>query len=192
MVNETPEMQFTREQQAQQLDSDPNAIYANTMREEKITNILSQINPDNLLVDIEHRIRGEKKNVYTGQWEPIVKDQEPISDKLVSRFISYLGCILNQNTSMSNFSSNEINNLMGLTIDWIKDDLVVNAEEYGIEGKYTEYDRIAHIICTSCFAVFKRALNGQESRRIFSILKVHENLTPEKQKGGFLNNLKFW
>jgi len=59
----------------------------------------------------------------------------------------------------------------------------VNAEEYGIEGQYTEYDRVAHIICTTCFAVFKRALNGQESRRIFSIMKVHETIAPQKQKG---------
>jgi len=122
MGNEVSEQDFYRQQQNQKLDADPQAIYAETVREEKVTNILSQINPDNLLVDIEHRIKGEKKNVYTGQWEQITGDQEPISDKLVSRFISYLGCILNQNTSMSNFSSIEINNMMELTIDWIKND----------------------------------------------------------------------
>lgn len=183
-------MDFYREQQSKDQDASPQALYADNMREEKVTNILSQINPDNLLVDIEHRIRGEKKNVWSGKWEPISSNQRSISDKLVANFISYLGCILNQNTSMSNFTMNEINNLMEIIIDWVRSDLVVNAEEYGIEGEYTEYDRIAHIICTTCFAVFKRALNGQESRRIFKILRVTESNVAQKKKWG--DNFKFW
>ena len=61
------EIQFAREQQDKQIANDPNAMYADMAREERATNILAQINPDNLLTDIEHRIRGEKKDVY-GIW----------------------------------------------------------------------------------------------------------------------------
>ncbi len=32
-----------------QLDSDPNAIYADSMREEKIANVIQQLDPSNLL-----------------------------------------------------------------------------------------------------------------------------------------------
>ena len=193
MPNEQPvsERQFHDRQQNKQIDNDPNAIYADTLREEKVTNILSQINPDNLLADVEHRIRGERKNVYSGEWEK-VSNETQVSESLVSNFISFLGCILNQNTSMSNFTQNEINNLMQVIIEWVSADLIVNAGNYGIEGQYTQYDRIAHIICTTCFAVFKRALHGQESRRIFHMLRVNETLNQAEKKGGIMKNLGFW
>ena len=186
-----PDQEFAREQQDKQIDNDPNAMYADNMREEKVNNILSQINPDNILSEIEHRIRGQRKNTFTNQWEKISDTQPPISELLVSDFISFLGSILNQNTSMSNYSQHEINNMMELISDWIRGHFVVNAETYGIEGQYSEYDRIGYIIMNNCFSVFKRALGGRESIRIFKIMKVTESNQPDK-KGGFAENFKFW
>jgi len=183
------EQQFAREQQDKQISNDPNALYSDTIREEKATNILQQINPDNLLTDIEHRIRGEKKD-YTGQWV-VISSGFIVSEELVANFISFLGCILNQNTSMSNFKEKEVNNLMELITDWVKEDLVVNAKKYGIEGEYTEYNRVAHIICATCFAVFKRALNGREAARIFKMMRMNESINPQRQNK-FGDNFKFW
>ena len=183
-------MQFAQQQQDKEIANDPNAMYADVMREERATNILAQINPDNLLTDIEHRIRGEKKD-FTGQWVSISEKSQNVSEELVSNFISFLGCILNQNTSMSNFKEQEINNMMELITDWVRTDLVVNAGNYGIEGNYTEYDRVGHIICATCFTVFKRALNGGEARRIFRMMKMNENISPQKESK-FRDNFKFW
>lgn len=178
-------------QQQQQIDNDPNAIYADGLRKDGTANLLDQLNPDNLLVDIEHRIRGEKKDPYSNQWVPISNDKKVISDKLVSNFTSYLGSILNQNTSMSNFSVNEINNLMHMIIDYIGIDLDVNDKEYGIEGDYPEMTRIAHIISMSCFSTFKQAMNGMLSKRIFGSLKVDAHLT-DTNKNGMQDALAFW
>tara|TARA_R100001530_G_scaffold112862_2_gene79844 strand:+ start:6472 stop:7047 length:576 start_codon:yes stop_codon:yes gene_type:complete len=191
MTGNISEAEFMNQQQQQQIANDPNAMYADAMKEEKVTNILQQINPDNLLADIEHRIRGEKKD-FTGEWVPISKTAETVSDELISDFISFLGSILNQNTSMSNFSPPEINNLMELIRNWVMNHLVVNAERYEIEGRYSEYDRIGHIICSTCFTVLKRAQNGQESRRIFKIMRLTESSNMGKNKGGFVDNFKFW
>lgn len=113
---------------------DPNSLYADYMREEKTKNIIQQLNPDNLVEDIEHRIRGEKKNRFTGEWELINREADKkskISELLISRYISFLAGILNQNTSMSNYTSNEINNLMDMVVEHIKYDLSDNSEEYG-------------------------------------------------------------
>jgi len=191
MVNELSEQDFYNQQQQNQIDNDPNSLYADNIREEKVTNILQQINPDNLLSDIEHRIRGEKKD-YTGEWVTISQTKHPVSEELISDFISFLGCILNQNTSMSNFTPQEINNLMDLIRNWVMQHLVVNAERYGIEGQYSEYDRIAHIICATCFTVLKRAQGGKESFRIFKILKLTDSNNQGEKKGGFMENFKFW
>lgn len=190
----SPREMFNSDRQSQQnqLDSDPNAIYADNMREEKIVNILSQISPDNLLTEIEHRIRGEKKNAFTDQWEPISKDAEPISELMVSNFMSFLGSLLNQNTTMSNFSPGEINNIMGLVIQYVADDLDVNCKKYGIEGNYTEMDRIGLIVLNTVFAVLKRSQNGMEASKIFKALKVTADLDSQKKGGGLGNAMAFW
>jgi len=190
MGQQPSEEDIMREQQQMQIENDPNAMYADNLKEQKTTNILQQINPDNLLADIEHRIRGEKKD-SSGEWSPISSTKKEVSGELITDFISFLGCILNQNTSMSNFSPQEINNLMELIRNWVMGHLLVNAEKYGIEGNYSEYDRIGHIICSTCFTVLKRAQNGQESRRIFRIMKLTESSNQSK-KGGVLDSFKFW
>lgn len=185
------EYEFALKQQQMDIDSNPNAVYADTIREDKATTILEQINPDNLLTDIEHRLRGEKKNPFTGEWELIAKYKEyRISEELISDFTSFLGATLNQNTAMSNYTEQEVNNIMEMIIEWVASNLCVRAKDYGIEGNYPEYTRIAHIICITCFSVFKRALNGQESRRVFGIMKISENLNGG-QKKSFLDKLKF-
>src|SRR3989304_8015824 len=121
--------------QQQQQDQDPNSLYADYMREEKVTNIIQQLNPDNLVEDIEHRIRGEKKNRYSKEWEKInPNSKKVISNLMIENYISFLSSLLNQNTSLSNFSSGEINNLMNMIVEHIRDDLSDNADNYGFIG----------------------------------------------------------
>jgi len=179
------------DQQNKTIENDPNALYADTMREEKITNIIAQISPDNLLNEIEHRIRGEKKNHYTQEWERISPKSKPISEELVANFISFLGAVLNQNTSLSNFSAGEINNIMEIIIDWVKNDLTDNDITYGIQGRYMEMERIANIICLTCFTVLKRAQNGLEAGRMWKSLRVSETMGQPKKKG-LMDAMKFW
>lgn len=134
--NQQEEMNFQREMQQRQDASNPNSIYADSMREEKIRNVISQLNPETLLTEIEHRIRGEKKNSYTEEWE-LIGGQVQISEKLVQNYISFLNVYLTQNNSLSNYSPEEINNIMNVIIDYIKDDLTDNAEAYGLTKRET-------------------------------------------------------
>ena len=83
---------------------------------------------------------------------------------------------------MSNFTPNEINNMMEMIITYVKNDLTVNDEKYGIVGNWTEMDRIANIICLTCFATFKQAMGGSFSRRVFGAMKVSADLTQEPKK----------
>ncbi len=183
---------LTDGQQKPSSDQDMNALYADTIREEKITNILSQINPDNLLADIEYRIRGYKKDTLTGKWQKINPGARQISERLVANFMSFLGSVLNQNTSMSNFSSGEINTIMDHIIEYIADDLTVNDKKYGLVGNYQEMSRIGNIISMTLFSVLKRAQNGMEARRVFASLKISETLTQAPQQKGVMDALKFW
>ena len=175
-----------------QQESDPNALYADNMREEKVANVIAQLDPQNLLEGIEYKLRGQKFNKETQEWENIGNVKININEVLISRLMSFLGSVLNQNTTLSNYSINEINNRMELVIDYIRDDLSDNDVEYGLVGNYTEMTRIGMIICETVSSVFRRALNGMESRRIFNALKVTESLTQAPQNQTMKEAFKFW
>ena len=78
---------------------------------------------------------------------------------------------------------------------FIGSDFYVNAELYGLEGKYTEMSRMGNIICMTVFAVLKRAVMGTESKRIFNALRVTEsNMGGQQQslKEKLMDTVKFW
>lgn len=163
------------------------------MQEERIKNIISQISPDNQLAEIQMRLKGYTKDPITGQWQILDEEGSGIHPLLIRRYIGFLSSALNQNTTMSNLDATEINKLMNVIIEWITDDLDANSEIYGIGNDYGERTRVGNIILMSTFFCFKRAMNGLESRRIFSSLSIQDNLSGGNQKqGGLLENLKFW
>jgi hypothetical protein len=137
-----PERKMLKDMFNEQMANDPNAVYADSLRDDKIRNVISQIDPANLLEEIEHRIRGEKKNSFTEEWQPIDVHATPISEKLVSNYISFLGTYLTQNTSMSNYSPREINSIMEVVIEHIRDDLSDNADMYGLVRRRTVTEKI--------------------------------------------------
>ena len=168
-------------------------VYSDMMTEQRIVNVIAQINPDNLLEDIKHRLMGEIKDPVTGQWKPIVsKNTFVVSELLVSKYIAFLGSILNQNTSLSNYRPDEINRIMSFIIRWLADDLDVHAEDYGLGDNYVERDRIGIIILTTTLSVFKRATNGMEARRIFGSLSMSEALNQSNEKKSPLEAFKIW
>lgn len=176
--------------QSQPVKSDE--IYANIMQDERIKNTLSQTSPDNLLSDIEFRIRGYKKNIFSGQWEKTTDTK--INDKLINRFISFLGSILNDNTRFANLAGSEINSIMKLCIEYIADDFDTHAEEYGLTSNYTERTRISYIMLNTIFIVLKRAENGMESRRVWGTLTLNEVNNPfqNNQKKSIFDKIKSW
>lgn len=166
-------------------------IYANVLQEERVKNIIGQTSPDNQLIEIEYRIRGYRKTT-DNNWEKVDKKAPEPHPLLVSRYIAYLGSILNDNTRFTNYSAAEINKIMRLCIEWLSDDLDTNAEEYGLESSYTERTRIGHILLSTIFTVLKRAENGMESKRIFNALNMNESINQAPQKKGLLEAMKIW
>lgn len=159
----------------------PNEIYANELQEERVKNVIAQTSPDILLAELEWRIKGYKKNLSTQTWDKISSDLKEPSQLLVSRYISYLSSLLNDNTRFTNLTDVEINKMMKLMIEYLTDDLDANSEEYGLGEDYTEMTRIAHIILNSTFVVLKRSQNGMESRRIWNALNMSETMNSMQQ-----------
>lgn len=165
-------------------------IYAKDMQQEIARNIVAQINPDQQLFEIEMKLRGFKKNYMTSQWDKRTNVIE-LNEDLIDDFMAYLSSIMNQSTSMSNLSDNEINKIMNQAIEWVSDALEI--EKYGVL-EYNDRTRIGHIILNPMFIVMKRALFGQESRRMWKSINLNESGSPEAQqkKPSMLDAFKFW
>jgi len=145
------------------------------------------------LVELDHRLKGEIKDPETGRWIPLT--ETGITDKCRNNFLSFLNALINQNTTLSTLSPPEINNIMANVIEYVRDDLEENAENYGIGGKFTEMTRIGDMMIILTFLTVKRAINGMESKRIFDSLMIGEKLSymPQQQdKGGFWKKFKVW
>lgn len=167
-------------------------LYANAIQEERIKNILSQLDPENQLKEIEMRIRGYKKNYLTHEWEKIDPDAKEPPKLLIARFISYLSSIMNQNTTQSNLSESQVNAMMRQSIAYVTDELDTNAKIYELETNYTERTRIGHILLNSMFMVLNRALNGQEAKRMWKSMSLSESFNNAPQRNKFADALKFW
>lgn len=169
-------------------------LNAEMMQQQRMENIISQINPENLLTDIEHRIRKMKKNNFTGTWEPIVAGQKEVSPLLISNTISYLSTFLTNNVTFSNFNEQEINKIMNLVISHMITDLIANQDSYGLQTDYAERNRILGIVCQSIYSALKRALKGQEAGKFWKSVSisgdVHNNTEPQKK--GLGDFLKLW
>ncbi len=185
-------MEEAPQQEYQSVPVQPNELYANAMQEEKIRNIISQLNPDNQLQDIEMRIKGYKKNAITSQWEKIDPDSPEPPKLLISKFISYLGAIMNQNTTQGNLSDQQVNKIMKIVIEYVTDELDCNETLYKLKDNYTEKTRIGDIIINSVFFVLTRALNGQEAKRMWGSLNLMENISAQPQKSKITDAFKFW
>jgi len=168
-------------------------IYGTQIQQEVVRNIVSQISPDSQLYEIEMRIRGYRKDINNNKWVKINGAVEP-DNMLVGRYISYLSSLMNQNTSLSNLSSLQINKIMKMAIEWIADDLDANGVGYGLGSDYTERTRIANQILNPLFLVLSRALNGMESRRIWNSVNLSESMAGgqlPQQKKSFWSNFNF-
>ena len=167
-------------------------IYANQMQEERIKNIFAQIAPENQLNEIEMRLKGFKRNFQTGGWDKISESIKEPSPLLINNYISYLSSIVNQNTTMGNLSSTQINLMMAQIIQFVTDDLDSNAELYGIQGNYSEMSRIGHIMLNTTFLVLGRSLNGSEARRFWGSLSLMESSNPNPNQQQKSDWWKVW
>ena len=177
---------------SQQVPISSDELNAGQIQEEKIKNVISQLDPENQLKEIEMRIRGYKKNVFNGDWEKIDPDSPEPPRLLIMRFISYLSSIMNQNTTQSNLSGSQVNAIMALVVAYVTDELDSNASLYNLENNYTERTRIGHIILNSTFFVLNRALNGQEAKRMWKAMSLSESSNQSNEKNKFAEALQFW
>ena len=108
-----------------------------------------QLDLENLFEEIEHDLRGERRNPETGVWEKIkgtyfdknlgrdveISDKPLVNDYGIRNIITTLRSLANKNTFLSNLDEDDIERNMILIDYAITNHLVMGVVTYGIEKR---------------------------------------------------------
>ena len=171
--------------------------------EAEITNIVGQIDPQTIIDNLDHALKGEQYNKESNAWIMNASGKYLVNDDCRGSVISYLDGILNNNTTMANIDEKRLGYLMESVIETVTKTFVVNLEKFGFVPPGRTYEKsiyenkgtpdtatmtmVANMIYKVCFLVFSRALKGQESIRIFKSLSLSDGMNyggqPQSKQG---------
>ncbi len=130
-----------------------------------------------------------------------------VNDACRGFIISYITSVLNNNSTMAIITQQQLGFLMESIIEELGKEFVCNLERFGFvphgagfktnlyENKGTpdsaRMDSVTGMVYRAVFTCYTRSLNGMESRKIFSSLRMSDGLdfNPQQQKGaGWMGN----
>ena len=183
----------------------PQALPSYGSDEEEVKNIVGQIDPQRILDNLNHSLKGEYYNKEKGAWEKV--GGELANDECRGWVISYFTHILNNASTMGFITKQQFSNLMEEVIDAVTREFKCNLEKFGFvppskRYKHGEYENkgpvdssrmnsISGMIYKNAFLIYSRSVEGAESKRIFRSLTMADPLTfrPQENKRGILGNI---
>lgn len=158
--------------------------------EASIANVIDQIDPQMIIDNFNHALKGEYFNKEKGLWEKAGDGAHLVNDSCRGWIISYLTAIMNKASTLGTINEKQFSGLMEGVIRNVTREFACNLEKFGFvppgpgykEGNYfnrgipdsSRMDTIAEAIYQRAFIIYSRALNGMESRKIFSSLSMSD------------------
>jgi len=191
-------------QQPQEAGESPVPMYS---PEGSISNIVGQIDPNTIVDNLNHSLKGEFYDKEKGSWIMNPSGVPLVNDACRGFIISYITSVLNNNSTMAIITQQQLGFLMESIIEELGKEFVCNLERFGFvphgagfktnlyENKGTpdsaRMDSVTGMVYRAVFTCYTRSLNGMESRKIFSSLRMSDGLdfNPQQQKGaGWMGN----
>jgi len=192
-------------EQAQPMEqyAEPNQVQQMSYAPEMgMANVLDQINPQQIIDNLDHSLKGEIFNKETGAWEMNPSKKPLVNNSCRGAIISYITGLLTNNTTMAIVDKNQLSGVMESVIETLTRTFVVNLEEYGFVEPGPGFEKeayenkgvpdtarmtmVANMVYAVVFLVLTRALNGMESKKIFSSLSMSDTMGygMQQQSGG--------
>lgn len=170
--------------------------------EGSVANIVSQIDPSTIINNLDHALAGEFFNEKTNMWELNPSKKPLVNNACRGAIISYVTGILNNNSTLSIISQQQLGFIMEGVVESLTRMFVTNLEEFGFVPPGIGYSKgcyenkgtpdsarmtmVSNMVYSVMFLTLSRALNGMESRKIFSSLSLSDtmNFGGQQQQGG--------
>lgn len=173
--------------------------------EGQVTNIVGQIDPQTIIDNLDHALKGEQFNKEQGAWVSNDTGEALVNDACRGAVISYVTSLLANNTTMGHIDEKRLGYIMEGVIETITRTFNVNLEKYGFVpagDKFKDkiyYNRgtpdtarmtaVSNMVYMVCFLVLTRALKGNESSKIFRSLTLSDSMG---YGGGMQQEKKSW
>ncbi len=179
-----------------------------------VTNIVGQIDPQTIIDNLDHALKGEQWNKEQAKWFMNEGGRFLVNDTCRGAIINYLTAKLNNNTTMAHIDEKRLSLFMEGIIEATRRMFVVNLEEFGFVPPGISYNEkiyynkgvpdssrmtlVSNMIYEVCFLVLSRAIKGHESYRIFKSLSMSDAMGgyggmmgggADAQKSGWLGKL---
>ena len=157
-----------------------------------ISNVVSQIDPSTIINNLDHALAGEFFNDKTNSWEINKSGKSLVNAACRGAIVSYVTGILNNNSTLSIISQVQLGFIMEGVVESITRMFVSNLEQYGFVPPGMGYENgvymnrgtpdsarmtmVSNMIYSTLFLTLSRALNGMESRKIFSSLSLNDSM----------------
>ena len=161
-------------------------------QESAISNVVSQIDPSTIINNLDHALAGEFFNEKTNSWQLNPSKKPLVNASCRGAVISYVTGILNNNSTLSIISQQQLGFIMEGVVESITRMFVSNLEEFGFVPPGLGYNKgvymnigtpdsarmtmVANMVYSTLFLTLSRALNGMESRKIFSSLSLNDSM----------------
>lgn len=182
----------------------PQRILPPAMSEEQVTNIVGQIDPQRILDNLNHALKGEYYDKERGRWVKV--GEELINDAGRGYVISFMTSILNNASTMGTIDEKQFSGLMKGVIETVTREFKYNLERFGFVPKGEGYEKgdyqnkgtpdtsrmttVAEMIYQRAFIVYSRSIKGSESKRIFKSTSLRGELgSGQNNKKGFFSRL---
>jgi len=169
--------------------------------EGSISNIVGQIDPSTIVDNLNHSLKGEFFDKEKGLWVLNPSGVPLVNDSCRGFVISYVTGILNNNSVMAIISQQQLGFLMESVIEELGREFVCNLERFGFVPPGAGFDKnvymnngtpdsarmssVTGMVYRAVFSCYTRSLNGMESKKIFSSLKMSDGLefNPRQEQG---------
>ena len=176
--------------------------------EGSISNIVGQIDPNTIVDNLNHSLKGEFFDKENGKWIMNPSNVPLVNDACRGFLISYVVGILNNNTTMAIIDKQQLGYLMESVIEDLGKEFVCNLERFGFVPPGAGYENkvyenkgtpdssrmssVSNMIIRAVFSCYTRSLNGMESRKMWSSLNMTDNLNyspQQEQSSGWMGKM---
>ena len=176
--------------------------------EAEINNIVGQINPQTIIDNLDHALKGEQFSKEQAAWVMNASGKALVNDSCRGAIISYITGLLTNNSTMAIITKDQLSGIMESVIETIERMFVVNLEEFGFVPNGKGYNKrefenkgvpdtarmtmVSNMIYVVVFLVLTRALDGMESRKIFGSLSMADTMNygmQQQQSSSFLGKM---
>lgn len=141
--------------------------------------LASVTNPEVLMAEIEHKLRGQKYNPEKKKWFKVKGVTSKANESGINAILAKLSLTLNQNTILSNLQPKEVNGFMGAFAEKCDTWLCMNRRRFDIA--WEDMDFCSDSIIDPTFFAVKRALFQGEKKFIQNTLQQKEQVNVQQQ-----------